>query len=120
MELEIQYYDDNIEFHPFELVRADDPLKVAEYITCPSHNSKCKLVKKYGRWARHFLRKLRRISRRLAKLFDNYESPPIGRQPRGKKKPGVNKRTSRREKYGIKILMYDQHYMEAQMENRTD
>ena len=102
-ELNVKYYNGAEETHPLEMVRADDPLLVAKYITSPSIKHNSQLERSYGRWARHFQRKLRRIMRRLGKVFHSYDSQPIGRKPRTQKKPGTNKRVSRKEKYGIVI-----------------
>ena len=35
--------------------------------------------------------------------MEDYESPPLGRLPRGKRKPGVNKRDKSNFKYGLEI-----------------
>ena len=116
-ELICKYYNGQEEVHPFSLVQADDPLMVAKYVTSSDHKINSNLEKAYGRWARHFLRKLRRVTRRLEKVFHSEESQPIGRRPRTRKKPGANKRASRKEKYGITI---PNTYKEAVAEDVTN
>ena len=49
------------------------------------------------------MRKLRRVCQRLSTMMDTYESPPLGRVPKGKRKPGVNKRERSNFKYGLEI-----------------
>ena len=66
-------------------MRADNPLMVAKYVTSLDHKINSNLEKAYSRWARHFLRKLRRVTRRLEKVFHSQESQPIGRRPRASK-----------------------------------
>lgn len=53
----------------------------------------------------------------MSKVFHSYDSPPIGRQPPGKKKPGVNKRVQDKEKYGIIIPRSYKHCVELDITN---
>ena len=43
------------------------------------------------------------MTRRLSTIMDDYVSPPTGRLPRGKRKPGADKRDRSNFKYGIEM-----------------
>ena len=79
-ELQVLYYTGELEYHPFTLIQADDPLQTAQSVQSIS-NPKSKFAQKYGRWSRHFLRKLCRVVRRFSSIMDDYESPQIGKLP---------------------------------------
>lgn len=103
LEILVEYYTGVKEFHPFEYVKDDEPRMVAEYVTDSSHLPDSKMVRKYGRWARHLLRKLRKTVRRLSKIYGNYVDPPSHDKPKGRKKPGPNKRKKNQFKNGNEI-----------------
>ena len=88
---------------PYEIVRAECPFRLAKYITLQHHSSNDQIVKRYGRSARHLLRKIRRVCRRLSNIFDDSATSENEKQKKVRKKPGVNKRVHRKEKYGITI-----------------
>ena len=103
LELHVQYYTGDIEWHPIQLLQCDEPLMVANYITSPEHPLTSKISKKFGRWARTFKRQIHRVVCRLSSVFLNYKSPQLGKQKKPRKKPGVNKHKQDVVKYGIKI-----------------
>jgi hypothetical protein len=100
--LHCRYHTDEIEVLPYDLVRVECPYRLAHYVTSREHSVKDRMVMRHGRWARHLLRKVRRVTRRLSKIFDCCKDD-TSKEKKPRKKPGVNKRKQRKEKYGVTI-----------------
>ena len=64
LELQVEYKTGCTEFLPYSMVQSDDPLAVAEYILA-SNLSCTKAEAHLARWARLFLRSVKKIVRRL-------------------------------------------------------
>ena len=87
LELQVIYTDDTSSWHPIDLIKDEDPQAVANYILRNDlgHVSN----KMYGRWARFFLRSLKRTLRRLRRSsFFGFQSTSF--------EPTPKKRRSRR------------------------
>ncbi len=124
LELKVKYFGDNEEdmchWHPIDLVKDEDAQAVANYIL--SNDIDYRNIQEEERWARYFLRALKRTLRRLRRTsflgFDSKSFVPNPTSRRtgwfnmsGKQRAKVrraemkeNKKTSRNEiKYGIEV-----------------
>lgn len=118
LELLCLYTNGEKEWHPFDLVRNDDPQLLAEY--CLSHDLGPVYTGKYGRWARAFQRALSRTLRRMRKSncfgfsSSTFNSAPARNQKRFTRRERIqlrrvdkkalpNTKSKREFKYGIEI-----------------
>jgi hypothetical protein len=120
LELEVEYSSGDKEFHPIALLKEEDPHAVAEYVLRTDLGRHLNTI--HRRWARSFLRVVRRAMRRLFRVnHGSIPCPPsvdmghisssrgIKRQRlltirrQKKKKPGRNNRQQGTFKYGLEV-----------------
>ena len=96
LELQVEYTDGELSFHPIDMVKNEDPHAVANYIINNDLGKECNKI--HNRWARLFLRSLRRTLRRLCQSdilgFEATTFNPV---------PSNKKRRSRRYAKAAKI-----------------
>ena len=63
LELEVEYSDGTTSWHLIDVIKLDDPQSVANYVM--KNDFSPRLNNTHGRWARAFLRSLKRTMRRL-------------------------------------------------------
>lgn len=135
LEFQVETKFGEIEWLPLDVVRNDDPYACAEYILA-SDLGKSKATQIQARWARKFLRNVRKTIRRLNKVLPDAPSPPPppasiparragsaripDAKPKKKKKPGPNNRKKGTTKYGVTVPINFKHAVELdKAENNT-
>ena len=120
LELEVEYCTGETEFLPYDLVRDEDPHATATYIISMNIESDSSSAR-YYRWARRFLRDIKRTIRRLYRINHQYFGAPDEQSStasssatkkvqgnrrvnrKKKTKPGRNNRPHVTTKYGVEV-----------------